>query len=147
MTAKYWVNMTSEDMPRKRHPASQRADEYVLGLPSWVVTTSERFILKIIAQNYRDRFSAACFELGLLCEETGLSSRQVRRLLAGLVDRCLLEYVPGRGEGHFGQFRFPNFQTELRVLEKPLEAQEEDKKGDRKGTRRGHFCHPHKEST
>ena len=43
-----------------------------------LITTTERFVLRIIAEQYQDRYSSANFELQLICEETGISRRQGR---------------------------------------------------------------------
>lgn len=115
---------------------SERAREYVQDLPPEAVTSTERYLLTVVAEEYSDRFGSANLPLEDLCQETKLSRRHLRRLLAGL--QGVLDYIPGRGVGHFGQFRFPGVPALPKVVEKPVEALSMSRqKGDGKGTDRG----------
>jgi len=108
---------------------SQQALEYVASVPSGKLSPTERFVLRIIAEEFKDCHGSANFELKLLEEETRLSRRHLRRLLSGMPE--ILDYIPARGEGHYGQFKFPKLLArQLRVEKAP--------EGDiKKGTRRG----------
>jgi len=88
---------------------SQRALDYVLLLSPNRVTVTQRFVLRVIAEHYRDRYESANLDLESLIEETSLSRRHLPRIFAALSD--ILEYKPGIGAGRFGAFRFPALVT------------------------------------
>lgn len=89
---------------------SQRAREYVRELTSTMVTGRQKALLMAIAEYHSERYGTANISLEALCSDTLIERRNMRKMFKAL--DSLLEYTPGRGQGNFGQFRFPQLPVE-----------------------------------
>jgi len=68
--------------------------------------TSEKFVAVALADHAHDDGSEARPSQALIAKKTGLSERQVRRSLANLVERGVIELVRGGGHHRPNVYRF-----------------------------------------
>jgi len=123
---------TATDRSEPEGTVSERAKDYINSLSRDHVTTSEKNILRVIADHVSERSGTANVSMETLEEEILLDRRSIRRQLQRLGH--IIEYTPGGGSGNFGCFRLLGIELVTRT--------ERGHKGDRKGTERGHWRHP-----
>jgi hypothetical protein len=57
-----------------------------------------------IAEYHNVRYGTANIDLATLCDDILMDRRNLRRMLGSL--SAFIDYLPGRGRGNYGQFRF-----------------------------------------
>jgi hypothetical protein len=83
---------------------SEEAREHVLALTRDQVTPRQKHLLAAIAEYHNVRYGTANIDLATLCDDILMDRRNLRRMLASL--SAFIDYLPGRGRGNYGQFRF-----------------------------------------
>lgn len=106
---------------------------YLAGLSPALLRGTPRFLCFSIANRWSARFRCAVIPRQELCEELGIGERQFGRICQALQFKGIIEYVPGRGQGNYSQFRFPALDA------KGVEnATKPGHKGDGKPSQRRH---------
>lgn len=84
--------------------------DYVSDLDRTRVTGRQKALLFVLASYYDTRYRSTNVSLETLAKDMLVDRRWIRRIIASLVQAGILGYVPGRGEGNFGQFCFPELE-------------------------------------
>jgi hypothetical protein len=90
---------------------SDRARNYVKHLNNRRLRPPEKSFLFFLADYHNVQTSSAWPSLQTLAEDTGLSLRYIRRLVAQCVELGLISYAAGLGRGNKGCFRFLELDT------------------------------------
>ena len=102
---------------------------YLAGLSPAALRGTQRFLCFSIANRWSARFRCAVVSRDELCEELGIGERQFGRICQALQLKKIIEYMPGRGQGNYSQFRFPGIEAK---------ATETGHKGDTNASERRH---------
>jgi len=113
---------------------SDHARNYVKNLDNVRLRPSQKNFLFFLADYHNVRQSKAWPSLQTLAQDTGLSLRYIRRLVAQCVEQGMIAYEPGLGRGNKGCFRFLELDSET-VESKGgrNEGQNEGRKAGQKG--------------
>jgi hypothetical protein len=118
---------------RHKISMSDQARNYVKNLDNSRLRPSQKNFLFFLADYHNVRHSSAWPSLQTLAEDTGLSLRYIRRLVAECVELRLISYEPGLGRGNKGRFRF--LELDLGAVE-PKGEQNGGRNGGRKEGRK-----------
>lgn len=113
---------------------SDHARNYVKNLENSRLRPPQKSFLFFLADYHSVQHSKAWPSLQTLAEDTGLSLRYIRGLVAQCVELGIIAYVPGLGRGNKGCFRFLELDTPTVELNGD---RNEGRKGDQKGDQKG----------
>lgn len=86
--------------------------EYVADLGLERVTQRQKALLMVIAGWYVERYHSSHLDLSTLAFELLVKQRWVRRMIAAVEEKGILDHTPGHGPGSVTCFRFPEFETQ-----------------------------------
>jgi hypothetical protein len=112
---------------------SDRARDYVKNLDNSRLRPPQKSFLFFLADYHNVRHSSAWPSLQTLAQDTGLSLRYIRRLVAECVGLRLISYDPGLGRGNKGRFRFLELDDTLQAKGEWNADQRAGRKGGQKG--------------
>ena len=110
---------------------SDRARNYVKQLPRSRVSGAQKKFLFFVADYHNVASGVAWPGLDTLADDMGITKRQVRNLLVQCVDRQLISWTPGLGNGNLGKFVF--LELDAKAKEEHKEEQKEEIKEEGKG--------------
>lgn len=86
---------------------SHEASNYAKKLGRDQVTRRQKLLLMVLADYHNTARRAAWPSLPTLAEESLMDTRECRRVLKELEVAGILERLPGRGQGNYSEYRFP----------------------------------------